>query len=189
MRLTSVSIQRFKRVNTCNFAVDRLNVLVGPNNCGKTSIVQAMHFAFTTMQSLNISNKWPGANQKGVTISRSELVYLPSNDPYSLGMGGQLRENSDNAIEIEFTFADGEQTAVVLRKGRITNVLVEPTNSEYARTLSTLEKPYSVYSPGLAGIARSENYVSDGILLRALARGDANPLYSARGDDVAANVA
>ena len=116
MRLTSVSIQRFKSVNTCNFAVDRLNVLVGPNNCGKTSIVQAMHFAFTTMQSLNISNKWPGANQKGVTISRSELVYLPSNDPYSLGMGGQLRENSDNAIEIEFTFVDGEQTAIALEE-------------------------------------------------------------------------
>ena len=133
-----------------------------------------MHFAFTTMQSLNISNKWPSANKKSVTISPSELVYLPSNDPYCLGMGGQLREDQERAIEIGFTFGDGQEAIMVFRKGRITNVLVEPTNADYARSLSTLENPYSVYSPGLAGIARSENYVSDGILLRALARGDAN---------------
>lgn len=174
MRLTDASMQRFKSVEASHFRVDAMNVLVGPNNCGKSSIIQAMHFAFTTMQSLNISNKWPGANKKSVTISPNELVYLPSNDPYFLGMGGQLREDRERAIDIGFTFEDGQEATMVFRKGRITNVLVEPTNADYARTLSTLKNPYSVYSPGLAGIARSENYVSDGILLRALARGDAN---------------
>lgn len=34
--------------------------------------------------------------------------------------------------------------------------------------------PYTVFSPGLAGVSRSETYGSDGVLLRALARGDAN---------------
>src|SRR6266542_6642114 len=33
---------------------------------------------------------------------------------------------------------------------------------------------FSIFSPGLAGIAKRENYVSDGVLLRSLARGDAN---------------
>jgi hypothetical protein len=61
-----------------------------------------------------------------------------------------------------------------IRKGRITNIIVEPDNVEYAKTLSKLEAPYSVFSPGLAGVARTEAYVSDGVLLRALARGDAN---------------
>jgi hypothetical protein len=126
------------------------------------------------MQSLNISNKWPSANQRGVTVSPNELIYQPSNDPYALGMGGQLREDAAKAIEIEFTFDDGEVTKMIYRKGRITNVLIEPENTNYAKRLSTLDQPYSVYSPGLAGIARSETHVSDGILLRALARGDAN---------------
>ncbi len=174
MALTTVTIQRFKNVNDCHFPIDKLNVLIGPNNCGKTSIIQSIHFAFSTIQSLNISKKWPPKRLKTVTINPNELVYLPSNDPYCLGMGGQLREDPKSAIEVEFSFDDGQQAKVVLRKGRIKNILVEPTNSEYARALSTLENPYSVYSPGLAGIARSENYVSDGILLRALARGDAN---------------
>ena len=80
-----------------------------------------MHFAFTTMQSLNISNKWPGANKKSVTISPNELVYLPSNDPYFLGMGGQLREDRERAIDIGFTFEDGQEATMVFRKGRITN--------------------------------------------------------------------
>ena len=174
MALTTVTIQRFKNVNDCHFPIDKLNVLIGPNNCGKTSIIQSIHFAFSTIQSLNISKKWPPKRLKTVTINPNELVYLPSNDPYCLGKGGQLREDPKSAIEVEFSFDDGQQAKVVLRKGRIKNILVEPTNSEYARALSTLENPYSVYSPGLAGIARSENYVSDGILLRALARGDAN---------------
>jgi len=37
-----------------------------------------------------------------------------------------------------------------------------------------LEAPYSIFSPGLAGVARTEQNVSDGVLLRAIARGDAN---------------
>ena len=61
-----------------------------------------------------------------------------------------------------------------IRKGRITNIIVEPDNVEFAKSLSSLEAPYSVFSPGLAGVSRTENYVSDGVLLRALARGDAN---------------
>jgi energy-coupling factor transporter ATP-binding protein EcfA2 len=61
-----------------------------------------------------------------------------------------------------------------IRKGRITNLLVEPDNIEFAKSLSKLESPYSIFSPGLAGVSRTENYVSDGVLLRALARGDAN---------------
>jgi predicted ATPase len=61
-----------------------------------------------------------------------------------------------------------------IRKGRITNIIVEPDNVEYAKALSILEAPYSVFSPGLAGVARTETFVSDGVLLRALARGDAN---------------
>jgi len=37
-----------------------------------------------------------------------------------------------------------------------------------------LETPFSVFSLGLAGIAKTEQYLSDGVLLRAIARGDAN---------------
>ena len=43
-----------------------------------------------------------------------------------------------------------------------------------AKRLSSPEHPFSVFSPGLAGVSKTEQYVSDGVLLRTIARGDAN---------------
>ena len=53
-------------------------------------------------------------------------------------------------------------------------MLVSIKNADVAERLSSLKRPFSVFSPGLAGVAKRENYVSDGVLLRTLARGDAN---------------
>lgn len=43
-----------------------------------------------------------------------------------------------------------------------------------AKSIAELANPFSIFSPGLAGVSRREQFVSDGVLLRALARGDAN---------------
>ncbi|MCF3643038.1 ATP-binding protein [Rhizobium sp. TRM95111] len=173
-KLARVTIQRFKSIESIDFNVAALNVLVGGNNSGKTSVIQAIHFAFTLFQSMEISGKWPPRNKSATTISPEELIYIPSLDPYSLGRGGNLREADEHAMIFDFYFSDGEQTQLKVRKGRIRNVLVEPTNIEYLKTIAGLNEPYSIFSPGLAGVSKSEQYVSDGVLLRALSRGDAN---------------
>jgi hypothetical protein len=174
MKLNNVKVERFKNIERIDFDVNSVNILVGGNNSGKSTIIQAIHFAFTLLQSLNISNKWPAKGNKSSTISPSELIYIPSEDPYSLGFGGRLPENENKSILISFAFDTGDQLELAIRKGRITNIIVEPDNIPFGKTLSRLEAPYSVFSPGLAGVSKTENYVSDGVLLRALARGDAN---------------
>ena len=172
MKLRNVQIERFKRLHSIDFDLDEVNILVGGNNSGKSTIIQAVHFAFTLFQSLTISNKWPAREKKSSTISPTELIYLPSEDPYSLGPGGRLLEDADKAIVVQFTFDNGEKIRLSIRKGRITNLIVEVTNMDFAKNVSQLNAPYSIFSPGLAGVSRTENYVSDGVLLRALARGD-----------------
>jgi AAA ATPase domain len=174
MRLSTLTIERFKRIERVDFNLSGMNILIGGNNSGKSTIVQAVHFAFTLLQSLTISEKWPVQAKKSSTISPTELIYIPSEDPYSLGYGGKLLEDAAKSIVIRLTFEDGQIINLSIRKGRITNIIVEPDNVEYAKSLSKLETPYSVFSPGLAGVARTEVHVSDGVLLRALARGDAN---------------
>jgi ABC-type cobalamin/Fe3+-siderophores transport system ATPase subunit len=174
MKITNVRVQRFKRLDNVNFDVENVNILIGGNNSGKSTIIQAIHFAFTLLQSLGISKKWPAKEKKSSTVSPSELIYIPSEDPYSLGFGGRLLEDENKAITVSFIFDSGDKLTLGIRKGRITNLIVEPDNVEFAKSLSSLEAPYSVFSPGLAGVSRTENYVSDGVLLRALARGDAN---------------
>lgn len=174
MKIKSIRIQRFKRLESVDFDVEGVNILVGGNNSGKSTIIQAVHFAFTLFPSLTIANKWPAKEKKSTTISPTELIYIPSEDPYSLGFGGRLFEDEDKAIILQFTFSNGEKIGLSIRKGRINNILVEPDNIEFARNISSLDAPYSIFSPGLAGVSRTEHFVSDGVLLRALARGDAN---------------
>ncbi len=174
MRLTNVKVERFKRLESVDFDLNNINILVGGNNSGKSTIIQAIHFAFTLLQSLNISNKWPAKEKKSSTVSPSDLIYIPSEDPYSLGYGGRLLEDEKKSITVSFSFDSGDTLKLAIRKGRITNIIVEPDNIDFAKTLSSLDSPYSVFSPGLAGVSRNENHVSDGVLLRALARGDAN---------------
>ncbi|MGB6372044.1 MAG: AAA family ATPase [Methylocella sp.] len=160
MRLQNLTIERFKRLERIDFNLNGVNILIGGNNSGKSTIIQAVHFAFTLLQSLNIANKWPVTAKKSSTISPTELIYIPSEDPYSLGYGGRLLEDKEKPIVIRLTFDDGEIINLSIRKGRITNIIVEPDNVEYAKALSILEAPYSVFSPGLAGVARTETFVS-----------------------------
>ena len=85
MYIKTVKIDRFKSLSEVEFDLDKINIFVGSNNSGKTSVIQAVHFGFSLLQSLAFGNKWPGANDRSRSVSPSDLVYVPSNDPYALG--------------------------------------------------------------------------------------------------------
>lgn len=93
---------------------------------------------------------------------------------YELGPGRQLSTKEDEATRIDYTLQTGETCSVSFLKGRNRNILVSVTNTQVAQELCKLDQPFSVYSPGLAGISKREGYISDGVLFRALSRGDAN---------------
>jgi hypothetical protein len=109
-----------------------------------------------------------------VSLSPSQLLYAPCADLYALGYGGQLIENPESAIIVSFILADGQKIDITIRKGRNGNINVKVDNVVAAKSLGSLEEPFTIYSPGLAGIARHEEFISNGVLLRTIARGDAN---------------
>ncbi len=170
--LQSVRIQRFKRINDALFDLDSINVLVGANNSGKSSIIQGLHFAIGVLQSVKLSNG--NINRNASTLSPTQLIYSPSESVYCLGQGGRLPTKSEEAIAINFTLTNGESCEIKIRKGKNRNIAVAVNPVETAERVSDIKSPFSIFSPGLAGIAKSETYVSDGVLLRTLARGDAN---------------
>jgi hypothetical protein len=98
-------------------------------------------------------------------------------DLYALGAGGQLYESADRAIEVSLVLDNGEEIDIAIRKGRNTNILASIENVSAAKTIASIAKPFTIFSPGLAGIARNEEYISDGVLLRTIARGDANLVF------------
>ena len=173
-QLRSVQIQRFKAVTDASIDLGSLNVLVGANNAGKSSIIQGLHFGIGLLQTIRLTGNWTGGENISTSLNPTQLIYTPSENVNSLALGGTLLEKMESGISFAFTLASGERPSVTVRKGRNRNILVSVENALAAARLASLEKPFSVFSPGLAGIAKTENQLSDGVLLRMIARGDAN---------------
>lgn len=173
----SVHVKRFKGIQDAPFDATEINVFIGANNAGKSSLAQILHFGIGLLQSIELANRWGNKTSVALSLSPAQLLYSPCVDLYALGFGGQLLESSTTAIELSFVLKNGERIRITIRRGRNGNIHVFVENVKAARELAKLEKPFTVYSPGLAGIARHENLISEGVLLRTIARGDANLVF------------
>jgi predicted ATPase len=189
--LRSVHIQRFKNISDAPFNLRDINVIVGANNSGKSSILQALHFGVGAIQSLKLEGQLSDQGSQTATVNPARLIYVPSEDVHALGSGGRLLQQEHSAIQIHFGLQSGETLTVSMRKGRNRNILISVSDASVATRLANLEQPFTIFTPGLAGIAKAEQYVSDGVLLRTIARGDANlvlrntmlRLWTSREDD------
>lgn len=175
--LQSVHIKRFKSIQDAPFDVAAINAFIGANNSGKSTLAQVLHFVVGLFQSIGLADRWGNGATVAISLSPGQLLYAPCANLYALGYGGQLIENPASAIEVSLVLEDGQKIAVTIRKGRNGNIHVNIDNVPAAQSLGSLEQPYTIYSPGLAGIARHEEYISNGVLLRTIARGDANLVF------------
>jgi len=171
-----VTIRRFKRLEAIEVPFDNVTLLIGANNSGKSSILQAIHFAVSIAQTARLVGEgiaWANDSFQ-VSYNPSFLLYSPVSDVHSLATGGLLQEPRESQIEIEFLDEDGERCKVGLRRGRNRNVAVVITGRTIGERLMDISKPFTVYAPGLAGIPKEERYMSPGVVRRIVARGDAN---------------
>jgi hypothetical protein len=175
--LKSLHVKRFKGIKDAPFDASPMNVFIGANNSGKSSLAQIIHFAVGILQSIELEGRWGRENTVSLSLSPNQLLYSPCVDLYSLGTGGRLLEEAATAIEVSFVLNDGKTVTIMVRKGRNGNIHVTVSDVSVAQELSNLETPYTIYSPGLAGLARHETYISNGVLLRTIARGDANLVF------------
>ena len=177
VKLKSFRLRNFKRIEDASFDIEDINILVGANNTGKSSVIQGLHFAIGVLQTIKLIGRMPpktNDNKHSVSLNPAELLYTPAEDVYSLAAGGKLKQGADNGVIFDFVLSTGQACRIDVIKGKNRNIAVGLSDLNAAQLLCDLEKPFSIFSPGLAGIAKSENHVSDGVLLRALARGDAN---------------
>lgn len=175
--LQSIRIKRFKNIKDAPFDAASINAFIGANNSGKSTLAQLLHFAVGIFQSIGLADRWGNRPTVAISLSPVQLLYAPCADLYALGYGGQLIESPASAIEVSLVLADGEKIELTIRKGRNGNIHVSIDNVRAAKSLGSLEQPYTIYSPGLAGIARQEEFISNGVLLRTIARGDANLVF------------
>lgn len=152
-----------------------MTALVGANNSGKSSFLQAIQFGVSIVQSLSHSSS--KSHPKTGTLSTDQLIYTPLRDVHTLAQGGQLRQGAGSQIQIDF-FEEGKEVRVAVRRGKNKNISVSiDGDASLIERIANLENPYSVIAPGLAGIPSVEEFRSPGMVRRAAARGDANSVF------------
>ena len=112
-RLQSVRIQRFKRIKDASIDLKAVNVFVGGNNSGKSSLIQGVHFGIGLLQTIALSGQW----KTSTSLNPTHLIYSPAEDIHALGSGAKLYEDAEKAIVLDFTLESGDTCSVDVRKG------------------------------------------------------------------------
>lgn len=190
--ITAVTIKRFKTIKEVTLPLGRINILIGSNNSGKSSILQAIQFAVSVGQTLRtLDTDWKyGAMQR--SFSASQLVYTPLRDIASLIRNRWFGETYYGA-EISFfetlppiplppdqigpVAPQTRSSSVKLDKGRGEFIKCSVTGAEIGKRFEPLNPPFSIYVPGLAGIPGFEEHRSEVLVRKAAARGDANNVF------------
>ncbi|MFP3756250.1 ATP-binding protein [Cupriavidus sp. SIMBA_020] len=176
--LQSARVQRFKSISDATVPFGRVTLLVGPNNAGKSSFLHAIQFGVSVAQSLRLDNVaiWNGEDLSG-SLAAQQLVYTPLRDVHALAAGGNLRQDANQAISVTLTTDDIGSATIQVRRGKNKNIAVSIQGSSLGKRLESMEQPFSVVAPGLAGIPAFEEFRSPGIVQRAAAKGDANSVF------------
>ncbi|MEW6121348.1 MAG: ATP-binding protein [Pseudomonadota bacterium] len=170
--LESITVKNFKAAQDATIPLDRLTILVGPNGCGKSSVLQAIHWGARAASYIIPKNTKE-------MISFDRLDYLPSSEPLQTLYKGELKTDSTSTpVEITFshrhTSDDPHQVNVKIRaarnRGGIT-VYIEggAAVTPYKQRFQFL----TTYIPGLAGLSERETILAQPSLRRQAASGDA----------------
>lgn len=178
--IKQVQINRFKFIESATLDLEKINVLVGANNAGKSSILQALQFTTSVAQTAKLYSQNGKFDNKGVwatSVFPNQLIYSPVKDPYTLAKGGILKEDINQGIKVAFFEDTGESVAATFRKGKNKNISARFEGELVGQQLSSLENPFCMYVPGLAGIPSEEEIRAVGMVRRIAAKGDSNTVF------------
>lgn len=176
--LTKVRISNFKRIKEAELEIGPVTYIVGGNNSGKSSAIQAIHTAVTAAQ--------VGRKRQQQVIPTSSLRYSPAADFESIGHGRPLENKADGLRAIvEFTSQADSPTEdskyrVAIYRGRnydSIGVDREPKQGRLADRIQDPRKLFSIYTPGLSGIPLREEYMSYASVFQRAAGGEANLVF------------
>lgn len=168
--IKSIKLENFKRVSLFETELSRINVLVGTNNSGKSSVLQGIHFTIL----VDVARRLNHADNK--TVTQNEMLYIPTTDSAYLRHGEPYSVSSGNVSKLALTNDADERYEITLRKGRgFGNIVVESTgNIAFRQQVNNSAPMFVSYVPGVSGIATSEQLVGKAVIRNAAARGDAN---------------
>jgi energy-coupling factor transporter ATP-binding protein EcfA2 len=174
VKLTKLGVRNFKKVESVELDLSNLNILVGGNGSGKSSIIQAIHLACCVMR--QVDRVEPGRTS---TVGIDALDYLPSNDYKRLGHNVDWGNNSgtpSSVVTLAFEQAGAELEAECeLRSARNAGISITgEVPADLRPLLRERSKFFSAYIPGISGIPNKEEKRSRKVVLKACSYGDSN---------------
>ena len=176
MLISAVNINNFKRIKQVEMTLAPLTVLIGGNNSGKSSLLQGVHLAITTLQSARSAGV--SSTKPVSTLGFDQLLFKPANDPMKLHYRTDMSQRS--GPDFYFTYAadqaaDPNSFKISMRRGKNANISVKfATDNPFYERASDRARPLSIFVPGLAGVALREERRTDAIVTTGIAQGDAN---------------
>jgi ABC-type cobalamin/Fe3+-siderophores transport system ATPase subunit len=175
MRLESIKIEKFKRIDTIDLPLSDLNILVGANGSGKSSILQALHLACCLMRQADRIRTGSTA-----MVRVSDLDYLPSDEYWRLGHNADWGNRADShSSTVFFRFRDDTNSSVTarleMRSARNAGISVRGELPDEVRSLFRGDEVFfSGFIPGISGIPNVEQKNSKRVVLKACSFGDSN---------------
>jgi len=178
--LTKLEIHNFKNFETISIDVAQVTVLVGPNNSGKTTILQALTLWDIALRKWIAKKTSSKAKERtGVTINRQDLFAIPVPEAkllwHDLHVRSGVGENSAVFLTIvlegitdqkkwkaglQFYYANPESLYVKPMEG-----LDNPENLELA------QKETVAYLPPMSGLSAVEERLEEGSIRRRIGEG------------------
>lgn len=177
MQINRISINNFKKISSIEISLCNVNYLVGGNNSGKSSVLQAIHMA--------VSCAKLSLERKERVLPESELRYSPTSEFVQLGHYAPYENKTTGArgkVEFFGEAADGTIASyrIEIYKGRnYGNIGVDRigTYAGFGQIIADPKSLFSIYVPGLSGVPHREEYKNYAAVFLKAAGGDANLVF------------
>lgn len=175
MKLSKIKIEKFKRIDEIEIGSGSLNILVGTNGSGKSSVLQAAHLASCLLRQADRIRV--GSTS---TVAVMDLDYLPSDEYSRLGHGvnwGNKRNTPSSKITFTFEDDQGNEVEAICeaRAARNAGISVSGQLPEEVRSMFRGQSTYfSGFIPGISGVPNREAKQSKRVVMKACSFGDSN---------------
>lgn len=154
--IQSVTLRRFKRFTDETFDLSGHVILAGPNNCGKTTVLQALSawaLALRSWQTLHgrVQTK-PRGQFERLPLTRQEFTAVPMRSFDLLWTDRAYR----GTLEIEVTLRDGAVVAMELLQDSAAQIYVRPRRDTPIEFLRGTNAPEMVYLATVGGLSVEE---------------------------------
>lgn len=170
MEIESITLERFKRVREASLDLSSINILVGGNNSGKSSVLEGLHFSVAAAVAARLADT--------KTFTQESLLFCPTREFVNLRHGSPYKNQSNfGYLRVSGTEGDDEYSCTIkIYRGRNEgNVGCDLSGTVALRqVIAGTDRPFSVYVPGLSGIPQVEECRTESIIRRGVASGDAN---------------